>query len=53
MKSISTIDPAITNITECLMIKVCTPVIDLKVGMLLLSHGVSLYFISSYFEHIG
>ena len=52
IKSIPSINPAITEITEYSIIKVHASVIDLKVGMSL-GHGVSLCLISSYFEHIG
>ena len=45
MKSISTINPAITENTECSIIKVCTSFIDLKVGVSF-NHGVSLRFVS-------
>ena len=41
MKSISTINPAITENTEYLIVTVCATFIDLKVGVLL-NHGVSL-----------
>ena len=44
MKSISTINPAITENTECLIIEACTLVINLKVGVSLY-HGVSLPFV--------
>ena len=45
MKSISTINPAITENTECLIVKVCTSFINLKLGVSL-DHGVSLCFVS-------
>ena len=45
MKSISTINPAITENTECLIVKAGTSFIDLKVGVSL-DHGVSLRSIS-------
>jgi len=38
--------------TECSIIRVCTLVINLKVGVLL-DHSVRLCIISSYFEHFG
>jgi len=41
-KSIYTINPAITENTECPIIKVQAPVINLKVG-LLFDHGVLLH----------
>ena len=41
MKSISTINPAITENTECLIIKACASFVNLKVGVLF-DHGVSL-----------
>ena len=44
MKSIPTINPAITENTECLIVKVCALFIDLKVSVLL-DHGVSLCFV--------
>ena len=44
MKSISTINPAITENMECLIIKARTSYIDLKVGVSL-NHGVTLCFI--------
>ena len=34
MKSISTIDPVIMDNTECTIVKACTPVIDITVGVL-------------------
>ena len=49
IKTISTINPSITESKERSMVEACAPVIDLKVGVLL-SHGVSLCF---YFEPIG
>ena len=52
MKSISLRNPSITENMEYLIIEVHTPGIDLKVEVSL-SHGVSLLFISNYFEHIG
>jgi len=39
-KSISTINPAITEHMECLIVEVRAPTIDLKVGVLL-DHSVS------------
>jgi len=45
MKSISTINPAITESMQHSIAKVHAPVIKLKVG-LLLDHGVSLHFVS-------
>ena len=45
MKSISTINPAIMENTECLIVKVHAPFIDLKVGVSL-DHGVPLHFVS-------
>jgi len=45
LKSISTINPVSTENTECLIVKVRTSFIDLKVGMSL-NHGVSLCFVS-------
>ena len=44
MKSILTINPAITENTECLIIKARASSINLKVG-LSLNHGVSLLFV--------
>ena len=44
MKSISIINPAVMENTECLTAKVHTSFIDLKVGVLL-NHGVSLRFV--------
>ena len=45
MKSISTTNPAITENTECTIIKARTPVIDIKVGVLPLTQCViTLYF---------
>ena len=44
MKSISTINSAITENTECSIVKVHNSFMDLKVGVLL-DHGVSLYFV--------
>jgi len=52
IKSISTINPVITENTECLIVEPCAPVIDLKVGVSL-AHGASLHFVSSYFDYIG
>ena len=46
-KSISTINPAIVENTECLIVKVRAPVISQKEDVLL-NHGVS-RFVSSYF----
>jgi len=46
MKSSSTINAAIMENTECLIVKVRTSFIDLKVRVLL-NHGVSLRFIFS------
>ena len=43
MKSICTINPAITEIMECLIITVHASFIDLKVGVLL-NHGALLHF---------
>ena len=34
MKSISTINPAIMENTDGMIVKVCAPVIDIKVGVL-------------------
>ena len=45
MKSISTINPAITENMECAIVKVCTSLINLQLGVSL-NHGVSLHFIS-------
>jgi len=45
MKSISTINPAITEYRECLIIKEYAGLIDLKVGVSL-DHDVSLHFVS-------
>ena len=45
MKSISAINPAIMKNKEHWIAKSCTPVIDLKVGVLL-EHNVSLRFVS-------
>jgi len=45
MKSISTINPTITENTECLIVKASNPEIDLKMGVSL-DHGVSLCFVS-------
>jgi len=39
MKSISTIIPAITKNMECLIAEACTPDINLKVGMSLITNG--------------
>ena len=50
-KSISAINPAITENKECSNVTACVPIIDLKVDVLL-SHGISLCFISRYFGHI-
>jgi len=44
MKSSCTINPAIMENTERLIVKVCAPVIDLKVGMSL-NDSVSLCFV--------
>jgi len=44
MKSFSTINPAITENTECMIVKVRTPVINIKVGVLP-NHSVSLRFV--------
>ena len=44
MKSISTINSAITENTECSIVKMCASFIDLKVGVSL-DHDVSLCFI--------
>ena len=44
-KSISTINPAITENTGCLIVKVHTSFIDLKVGVSL-DHGVLVCFVS-------
>ena len=44
MKSIFAINPAIMENMECSIFKVCAPVINLKVGVLL-DHGVSLCFV--------
>ena len=52
MKSISTINPAITKNTKNLIVKMHTPVIKLKVGVLL-DRSVLLLFIYSYFKHFG
>ena len=41
IKTISTINPSVTESKERSMVEACAPVIDLKVGVLL-SHGVSL-----------
>ena len=43
MKSISTINPAIMEDMQCLIIEECAPFIDLKVGVSL-NHDVSLRF---------
>ena len=43
MKSISTVNPAIVENIECMIIEVYIPVVNLK-------SGLSLHFISSYFE---
>jgi len=45
MKSISTINPVITENTECLIVEACILVIDLKVGVSLY-HGLQLRFVS-------
>jgi len=45
MKSISTINLAIMENTECSMVKMRTSIINLKVGVSL-AHGVSLCFVS-------
>ena len=45
MKSISTINLAIMENTECSITEACDSSIDLKVGVLL-DHGVSLHFVS-------
>ena len=50
MKSIPINNPAITENMECSNIKVHTPVIDLKV-VVLLGHSVSLHFVFDYFKH--
>ena len=50
MKSISVSNLAITENTECLIIKACVPVIDLKVEVSL-GHGVSLHFVSKHIEY--
>ena len=47
MKSISISSPAITENTESWIIKMRTPVINLKVEVLL-GHGVSLRLVSNY-----
>jgi len=52
MVGISTIDPAITENAECIIIKVHTPVIDIKVGVSP-QHGVSLCFIFQLFKHLA
>ena len=52
IKSISTINTAIMESTECLIIKECSPVIDWKVGVSP-SHDASLCFTFNRFEHIG
>ena len=39
MKSISTIIPAITKNTECLIAEACTPDINLKVGVSFITSG--------------
>ena len=52
MKSISISNATILENTDCSIIKACTPVIDLKVEVLL-GHSIPLRFISSYFEQIG
>ena len=49
IKTNSTIKPAITDNTEYSITKACASVIDLEVGVLL-GHGASLRFVSSYFE---
>ena len=41
MKSITTINPAIMENTECSIVEACTSFINLKVGVLF-DHGVSL-----------
>jgi len=45
MKNISTINPAMTENTECYIVKVCTSFINFKVGVLL-DRGVSLRLVS-------
>ena len=50
MKNISSLNPAIMDNAECLIVKVHAPIINQKVGMSL-SHNVSLCFNSSYFKH--
>ena len=50
MQSMSTINPAVTENMECLIIKVCAPTINQIMGVSL-DHNVSLRFASNYFEH--
>ena len=45
MKSIPTINPAITENMECSIVRAHSLLMDLKVGVLL-DHGVSLHFVS-------
>ena len=52
MKSISTINPVITENTECSIVKVHVQISNQKVGMSLVL-GVSLHIIYSYFEHLN
>jgi len=50
MKSFSTINPAIAENMDCSIVEAHAPAINQIVGVLL-DHGVSLCFVSSYFEH--
>jgi len=51
MKSISTINPAIMENMECLIIKSHSPIINQRKVGVLPGHDVSLHFVSSYFKY--
>ena len=45
MQNISTINPAIMKNMECMIVTVCTPIIDIRVGVSP-KHTVLLHFVS-------
>ena len=52
MKSISAINPAITENMKCLIVKTRT-LLSIKIVGMSLDRGVPLRFVSSYFKHFG